>query len=143
MLGVHLAAIMATSKAIYPQEILDSWAYGLSAGGYALSMAEGEDFELAVTNIDRVIAFCGVKSGEIFALFVHPDFQGRGLGTALLQRGEQRAIAQHSGVEMFPLSATLSAVSFYERHGYRLKSRESVKSRGGMLMQVAKMEKPV
>ena len=96
MLAIHRAAIMASDQAVYPPDILASWAFGLTAGGYGAAMAEGGDFEVAQTGEGRVVAFCSVRNGEISGLFVHPDAQMRGIGAMLVERGERRAAPQRT-----------------------------------------------
>ena len=55
-------------------------------------------------------------SGEVEAVYVLPDRQREGIGTALLRSLEEAARA--AGLMQLSLSATTNAVSFYERAGY-------------------------
>lgn len=143
MLAIHVAAIMAVDQSIYSAELLRSWAHGLTAEGYAASMRDGEEFEIALDGGGRPIAFCGAKNGEVFGLYVHPDAQLSGIGAALLMRGERRARRQRPDADHLPLSASLNAIPFYQKHGYRLMRIESRPSRGGLPMDAACMSKPI
>ncbi len=61
------------------------------------------------------------NSGRIFSLAVHPSFQNRGLGSALLK--EIIRVFKDMGVSEIILevrSGNLRARRFYERHGFRM-----------------------
>jgi GNAT superfamily N-acetyltransferase len=143
MFKLHVAAINAIDDSIYTKDIRDSWAFGLTVEGYARAADDGEEYEVAVTKTGEVVAFCGVKNGEVYGLFVDPRFQGLGIGKALYLRGEARALVQNPDAKTLPLSASLCAIPFYEHLGYKEVKRVSRKSRGGLMMDVSEMEKPI
>ncbi|WP_312876221.1 GNAT family N-acetyltransferase [Paenibacillus alginolyticus] len=59
------------------------------------------------------------KPACIHRLAVHPEFQGRGLGKALLQFAEQQAFDQTcTSICLDVFSANDTAVRMYERAGY-------------------------
>jgi GNAT superfamily N-acetyltransferase len=55
-------------------------------------------------------------AAKIRAIFVHPDFARRGLGSALLQASEEAA--QHEGFTRFEMGSTLAGVALYKLRGY-------------------------
>ncbi|MEO8019254.1 MAG: GNAT family N-acetyltransferase [Pseudomonadota bacterium] len=55
-------------------------------------------------------------AARIRAFFIHPDFARRGLGTSMLERCEQDAMAH--GFTRFELMATLPGVRLYAARGY-------------------------
>jgi GNAT superfamily N-acetyltransferase len=57
-----------------------------------------------------------VDPAKIRAFFVHPAFARQGLGTRILEACEQAA--QNAGFTRFELTATLTGVPLYARHGY-------------------------
>jgi putative acetyltransferase len=61
------------------------------------------------------------ETARIASVFVHPMFTRLGIGGRLL--GEVEARACQSGFERLAASATINAVPFFERHGYREASR--------------------
>jgi len=62
-----------------------------------------------------------VDAAKIRAFFIHPEFARRGLGTLLLDRCEQAAVA--FGFRRFELMATLPGVRLYEARGYQAAAR--------------------
>jgi N-acetylglutamate synthase-like GNAT family acetyltransferase len=60
-------------------------------------------------------------NGEIQGLYVSPDAGRRGIGLKLLRTLEERARA--SGLKSLHLTATLNAVSFYERAGFQAQQK--------------------
>lgn len=65
----------------------------------------------------RVIGTAALDAHEIVTFFVLPEEQGRGAGSALLAALE--AAARAEGREQLEVKSSLTAVGFYERHGYR------------------------
>jgi mycothiol synthase len=62
--------------------------------------------------------------GEVYAIGVHPDAQGRRLGTALLQRGlELLARAGINQVELYVEANNVPAMAAYHRQGFRVVQR--------------------
>jgi len=56
------------------------------------------------------------RYGEIALCYVHPYYQGRGLGKGLLEDMERKARALK--IKTLLLKSSLNAVSFYQLHGY-------------------------
>ena len=62
-----------------------------------------------------------IDAAKIRAFFIHPEFARRGLGTMLLERCEQAAVAH--GFRRFELMATLPGVRLYAARGYQAGAR--------------------
>lgn len=113
---VHVRAIREVCSRSYSASQIASWAGLLSPDSYGavvrerfLVVAEGADGIAGFGQLDE-------KSGEVEAVYVLPGLQGKGIGGALLHSLEDAARAARLG--KLHLSATLNAVSFYERSGY-------------------------
>jgi GNAT superfamily N-acetyltransferase len=65
----------------------------------------------------RLAGVLGLEGGEVFTFFVAPDRQGSGVGRALL--GYVEELARERQVPSLRVSASLTAIGFYERLGYR------------------------
>ncbi len=57
-----------------------------------------------------------LRGDEIMAVFIDPDYQGKGIGIKLMKILENEAVKK--GLNRVWLVAVLSAVSFYEKMGY-------------------------
>lgn len=77
-------------------------------------------------------------NGHLDMMFVHPDFQGQGVATALLARVETAARAL--GLAGIFTEASITARPFFERRGFRLIERQSVERDGQSLVNF-KMKK--
>ena len=76
--------------------------------------------EVVVAEVEgEIVGFVAMSSGGDFLehLYVHPDLQGRGIGTALLERAKAR---MPGGFRLWVFQANTGARRFYERHGLRV-----------------------
>lgn len=140
VLAIHREAILAIGSEFYSEAERASWVHGLTSQGYEGAMDKGEVFDIAVDADDAPVAFCSRRDGDILALYVHPDWQGRGIGRELMARAEHALIAD--GAKVLRIHASLSAVPFYVACGYSVvESDVPHKSRGGLVLGSAKLEK--
>jgi len=78
-------------------------------------------------------------AARIRAFFIHPDFARRGLGTLMLERCEQDAMAH--GFTRFELMATLPGVRLYAARGYVAGDRIEWPVGGGVAIPFVPMSK--
>jgi GNAT superfamily N-acetyltransferase len=64
-----------------------------------------------------VVGFAGVGPGWLDHLYVDPDAQNAGIGTALLEHAK---VLQPGGLELWVFQRNDGARRFYERHGFAL-----------------------
>ncbi len=112
----------ATFGAIEPQQIegfFVGWQHPLSGEDH-LRMLAGSDFtELAIDEQSgRVVGFIaalsdGVQGAFITLLEVLPDYQGQGIGQALMER----MLQQLSHIQTIELMCDTDLIPFYERFG--------------------------
>jgi GNAT superfamily N-acetyltransferase len=66
---------------------------------------------------ERVIGTVALEGAELCTFFIHPDYQGQGIGSQLLAEIERRAVAV--GIQEIHTDASLTGAPFYERRGYQ------------------------
>ncbi len=64
----------------------------------------------------------GLEGDEVCALYVAPDAHGQGIGERLMRHAEEVALERN--IHVLHLSASLTAVGFYEKMGYVARERE-------------------
>ncbi|RUO98927.1 GNAT family N-acetyltransferase [Hyphomicrobium sp.] len=85
----------------------------------------GQALTLVVQLDGEYLGFGSLKDNKtIDMLYVHPDYAGEGVGTALAEALEK--IARARGAEAVTVDASDTAVPFFERRGYVATQRNSV-----------------
>ena len=75
----------------------------------------GCDVQLATGADGEVLGFAAREGAVLEHLYVRPDAQRAGIGTALLR---QAMAASPAGLTLFVFQANTAARAFYERHGF-------------------------
>jgi GNAT superfamily N-acetyltransferase len=82
-----------------------------------------------------------VEAAKIRAIFVHPDFARRGLGTAVL--GYVEAAAMAAGFTRFEMGSTLPGQPLYRLRGYVEEETFLIPLGNGEALPVVRMVKAV
>ena len=101
-------------------ETMDTAAWNDSLLAHDTLVAEEEGCIAGFGDIDR--------TGYLDRLYVHRDFQRRGIASALCGRLEQAAAAAE-----IVTHASLTARGFFEKRGYRTEKEQQVERRGVLL----------
>ncbi len=80
-----------------------------------------------------------VDAAKVRAIFVHPQFARRGLGSLLLQTAEDAAVK--AGFKRCEMGSTLAGVGLYTLKGYMEESRLDVPVGDGEMIVVVRMVK--
>jgi putative acetyltransferase len=144
ILHVHNAAVHKTAGAYYPPEVLEAWAAKLTEENHQRVGRETADEEMIVlvAEVDaRLAGFGMVVPGdeELRAVYVHPAYGRRGVGTAILKRLEE--FAAQRGVKRLNVASSINAEEFYARQGYEVVERTVHQLRSGQEMACVKMMK--
>lgn len=112
----------------YTREQLDAWATGqVDLGQWNRTL---EEHHTVVAEEDgRIVGFGDMDgTGYLDRLYVHKDFQGRGIAAAICD-------ALEGGVSVGRLwvQASITARPFFERRGYRVVKEQQVERRGVLL----------
>jgi GNAT superfamily N-acetyltransferase len=115
--AIHCACLTRTLAPRYTSEQIDAWMSGRTPEGYWRAVVAGEHY-LVAENDGSVVAFASWEDDELLALFVHPDFQGRGHGSRLLNACI--ADAERGVDRLKKVKAALGAEDFYSHHGFHI-----------------------
>jgi putative acetyltransferase len=113
---VHAASVRGLCARHYRRREIEQW-LAPNPGLYARMLRTSTVFVAEASG--QVVGFAAVRlaSREVRALYIVPGAAGGGLGLRLMLRIERMARAY--GLRELHLSATLNAVAFYERLGWR------------------------
>jgi ribosomal protein S18 acetylase RimI-like enzyme len=89
----------------------------------------------------KLVATGGIFGRDIFGLFVHPEFQRRGIGKALMLELED--IAKISGSKKTTLNVSLTSIAFYAKLGYEILMKCSIDVGEGQQLDFWKARKPL
>lgn len=108
--------LRVSNAADYSVDEIASVYAGFSAGQVRERMRRQDVFVAELEDGD-LIGTVGYGGGELWALFVAPEHQRLGLGSALVAHVE--AHARQRGLRQIVLSASRTGIAFYEQLGYR------------------------
>lgn len=108
----------------YTKEQLDVWAtrqVDLEKWNQSLQ----EHYSIVVIENEIIVGFGDIdKTGYLDRLFVHSDYQGRGIATAICNQLEQTVQGD------FTTHASITAKPFFEKRGYKVVKEQQVERQG-------------
>lgn len=112
---IRREAIRSQCIGAYTVEQMMLWTRGKAEDGYSALM--DKPFYLGWVNGEpAATGMLDLDNNEVGALFVLPEFTGRGYGKAMLDHLE--SVARELAIDAVVLDATLNAASFYRACGY-------------------------
>lgn len=90
---------------------------------------------------DDTLSDPGVDAARIRAMYTHPDWTRNGIGTLLLNLGEDAA--REAGFRRIELGSTVPGEPLYLARGYHEVSRETQIAANGADNVIIKMERPL
>lgn len=138
--AIHIAAIKALPATFYTKKELLAWRNNRDKpdGSNILKRMKVETFWVAIEG-DVVIGFASFIVDELIGLYVHPKYQGKSIGRALVQHFCEQATDQ--GIDKVITTASLYAEGFYLRLGFTAIQRAPHYLRSGVVVPVTKMSK--
>lgn len=137
--SVHRESIRVLCRKDYSSEQIAAWISGLAPDLYVRSMAEHQEKMWIAEADSGPVGFAGRRRDEITAVYVVPEVTRRHVGSVLLKTLE--AGAMQEGVQELWLDASLTAVPFYQGHGYTVVRELSHTLRSGVPIICVRMEK--
>lgn len=122
----------------YTNEQLDAWATGnIDLEKWNRSFLEHNTLIAEIEG--TIVGFADMdNTGYLDRLYIHRDFQHRGIAYALVNELERRA--RNTGLSHFETYASITAKPFFERQGYTVKAKNKV-IRNGITLVNYKMVK--
>ncbi len=109
----------------------------ISSGNVYLVSANQEEDKILVDG-EAVVGTGSVRGDEIYRMFVLPQYQGRGFGSALLRTLEGRIAESYGKVR---LDSSLPAYSMYLKAGYAPVAWQKIETGSGRVLCFNAMEK--
>lgn len=127
--------VHSVNAADYDSRQLDAWADNRVDLG-AWNKAFQEHLTIVATCDGIIVGFGDMdKSGYLDRLFVHKNFQGQGIATAICDELESTVSA-----DKFTTHASITAKKFFESRGYKTLKKQEVERHGVKLVNFC-MEK--
>lgn len=126
------ASVRRLAPEPYPQGVVDTWMSGRQVEDYRAECASGAIW--VAESGGKAVGFAQGVPGEVKRLFVDAATVGLGAGAGLMERALTDARA--GGVDLVRIDATLNAVSFYEKWGFREVGRGVFPGRAAPLPQI-------
>ena len=144
MLRAHYSAVHETAKKDYSDVILNLWSRPVDAQRIAAYRAKMETDKsvisfLAVDDSGQVLGFGELVPPETLGGSVAARAGRHGVASALYRRLE--AEARDLGMNVLRMDSSLTAFSFYIRHGFRELERKTHLIGDGLAMACVRMEK--
>ncbi|MBD2415441.1 GNAT family N-acetyltransferase [Nostoc calcicola FACHB-389] len=138
--AIHIAAIKALPTTFYTEKELLAWRNNRNQpdGSNILKNMKVESLWVAVEG-DVVMGFASFVVDELIGLYVHPKYQGKGIGRALVEHFCHRA--SDRGIDKVITTASLYAEGFYLKLGFTAIERAPHYLRNGVIVPVTKMSK--
>lgn len=125
----RVASWRAAFAGLVPQDFLDGMDPAVIASSWSTSQAAGRSRLYVGATEGQVVGYAGVGperdgdappgAGELYALYVHPDWWGTGVGRALTDAAvADLRSAGCARVWLWVLEANVRARAFYRRYGF-------------------------
>ena len=121
----------------YTQEQLDAWATG-EVDLQAWDKSFRAHRTIVATENGEIVGFGDMDgSGYLDRLYVHKDYQGQGIASAICDELERFAVGK-----TFTTHASITAKPFFQHRGYRVVREQKVIRRGVMLTNFVMEKQP-
>lgn len=130
--------ILNVNAADYTHEQLNAWSSAAANQDVWLTKLEQDYFIVALID-EEITGFASLTNeGAVDLLYVHKEYQRKGIAASLLRQLEQKANAL--GLNEITTDASITAYPFFIKHGFYV-TEEYVKQRNGVDFLNRKMKK--
>ena len=127
MHALFRTTVLAVNSKDYTKEEVEDWAScGDSVEHWKELLAEN-DYVGALDGQGNIIGFSSMNAeGYLHSMFVHKDWQGKGVATLLLSEVEK--MARGYGVHKICVEVSITARPFFEKLGYRVVKEQKARA---------------
>ncbi len=119
--------VLNINKRDYSKAEVEDWASCGNDLSHIKEMIKTHYFIVAVNQQSQIVGFSSITpQGYLHFMFVHKDFQGKGIATILLNEIEQHATA--TGIMRITSEVSLTARPFFEKRGYVVEVEQKCKA---------------
>lgn len=119
--------VLAVNSKDYSQAEVEDWASCGDDLSNIEEMIKTHYFIVAVNQQSQIVGFSSITPhGYLHSMFVHKDFQGKGIATMLLEEIERYAIT--AGIMRITSEVSLTARPFFEKKGYVVEEEQKRKA---------------
>ncbi len=119
--------VLAINRRDYSQAEVEDWASCGDNLANIKEMIKTHYFIVAVNQQSEIVGFSSITpQGYLHSMFVHKDFQGKGIAIMLLNEIEQYAIT--NGIMRITSEVSLTARPFFEKRGYIVEEEQKRKA---------------
>mgnify|MGYP000008309671 FL=1 len=119
--------VIVINRRDYSQVEVEDWASCGDDLSNIEEMIKTHYFIVAVNQQSQIVGFSSITSqGYLHSMFVHKDFQGKGIATMLLEEIERYAIT--AGIMRITSEVSLTARPFFEKKGYVVEKEQKRKA---------------
>ena len=121
------STVLTVNAQNYTADEVADWASCGDISGHWEELFSHLHFIAATDCKGGIIGFSAVsREGYLHSLFVHKDWQSKGIGTLLLSEIEKAAIAY--GARQITSDVSITARPFFEKHGYTMTKEQKAKA---------------
>lgn len=130
---VHVASWKATYTGLVPQSKLDRLDVEVRTKTWITRLAESDRCTLVAVVDDQVVGFVDAgparesnADGEVYAIYLHPEYVRRGIGRTLLRRSFEWLLSEGFPTAIIWAFAQNDACRFYEAEGGHLHAKSEL-----------------
>lgn len=121
------ATVLTVNSKDYTKEEVEDWASCGDSVEHWKELLAKNDYIGALDGQGGIVGFSSMNAeGYLHSMFVHKDWQGKGVATLLLSEVEK--IARRYGVHKISGEVSVTARPFFEKHGYKVVKEQKAKA---------------
>ena len=121
------ATVLTVNSKDYTKEEVADWASCGESVAHWKELLAKNDYIGAIDGQGKIVGFSSMNAeGYLHSMFVHKDWQGKGVATLLLSEVEKMACGY--GVRKISVEVSITARPFFEKHGYKVVKEQKAKA---------------